>query len=49
MVQDRIIIITEEYNMKKNYQNIEIEVIRFDEEDVIITSGIPLPDETFNS
>lgn len=33
--------------MKENYKNVEIEIIRFDTEDVITTSGggIELPDE----
>lgn len=32
--------------MKENYQNVEIEIIRFDAEDVITTSGgIELPDD----
>ena len=31
--------------MKENYQKIEIEVTRFVAEDIITTSGIPLPDD----
>ena len=39
----------EGYNMKENYQNVEIEIIRFDAEDVITTSvGIELPDDPIN-
>ena len=31
--------------MKETYQNVEIEVIRFESEDIITTSGIELPDD----
>ena len=35
--------------MKKTYQSVEVEVIQFDKEDVITTSGgIDLPDETLS-
>ena len=37
----------EENNMRENYESVRIEVIRFDAEDVITTSGggIELPDD----